>query len=402
MKKIVFLVPIYAPAKISGSEVYVKSIAEELAHRGVSVSVITSNALDPKYWYNPFSRKIKKEMEYINGVLVRRLRVSHFRSTILFITSKIASKIIPRRVLDYASMMSFGPILKNLAKTIGEEDPDVIHCSPIPTSVCLQLYKNRKFINKRTRIICTPFLHPDIGIYDNGLISKVFDYCDIIHTVTGTEKKYMIEKYHVRPDKIITIPLFISKNRLNVSKVDQKYKNIFKHSNRNVLFAGNKGRYKGALMVYEAVKLLSAKYSNLRFVAIGNSTPEWKKKINKNDQFLVDVGYVSINNKEYFFSKTDLFCMPSISDSFGLVYLEAWKYKKPVIAADNKVMKSVLGSGASYVEYGNVDALSKLIERYLYKNSNDCRTIGNNGFVRLNRLYNKKTILNKYFKMFEI
>ena len=41
----------------------------------------------------------------------------------------------------------------------------------------------------------------------------------------------------------------------------------------------------------------------------------------------------------------DVFCMPSTQESLGVVYLEAWCYQKPVIAADIEVMTDVISDG---------------------------------------------------------
>jgi glycosyltransferase involved in cell wall biosynthesis len=40
----------------------------------------------------------------------------------------------------------------------------------------------------------------------------------------------------------------------------------------------------------------------------------------------------------------DLLCVPSEGESFGMVYFEAWAYKKPVVALDLPVLRETIGA----------------------------------------------------------
>jgi glycosyltransferase involved in cell wall biosynthesis len=43
----------------------------------------------------------------------------------------------------------------------------------------------------------------------------------------------------------------------------------------------------------------------------------------------------------------DLLCVPSEGESFGMVYFEAWAYKKPVVALDLPVLRETIGGGGA-------------------------------------------------------
>jgi len=43
----------------------------------------------------------------------------------------------------------------------------------------------------------------------------------------------------------------------------------------------------------------------------------------------------------------DLLCVPSEGESFGMVYFEAWAYKKPVLALDLPVLRETIGEGGA-------------------------------------------------------
>jgi glycosyltransferase involved in cell wall biosynthesis len=40
----------------------------------------------------------------------------------------------------------------------------------------------------------------------------------------------------------------------------------------------------------------------------------------------------------------DMLCVPSEGESFGMVYFEAWAYKKPVVALDLPVLRETIGA----------------------------------------------------------
>jgi glycosyltransferase involved in cell wall biosynthesis len=40
----------------------------------------------------------------------------------------------------------------------------------------------------------------------------------------------------------------------------------------------------------------------------------------------------------------DMLCVPSEGESFGMVYFEAWAYKKPVVALDLPVLRESVGA----------------------------------------------------------
>jgi glycogen(starch) synthase len=64
----------YAPF-LGGAEVYTQSISERFAGDGHSVTLVTTDASEVEYFWNPRKRHVPPGLERLNGVDVIRCRV---------------------------------------------------------------------------------------------------------------------------------------------------------------------------------------------------------------------------------------------------------------------------------------------------------------------------------------
>ncbi len=408
--KIAFITPIYLPANLSGSSIIVKEIAEYLVKSGYDVSIITSNALTGRYWYDPvFGKKINKKSEVINGVKVYRLSCNQLISSICFIIVKKLFFLIPVKILNRLKVIYNGPYFIGVGKILTEGNFDIVHCSPFPLNINRQVVKAIDKLRKKPKLILSPLLHVKLKEFKNPELYPILLKADKIHVVTESEKKFLKSTFKISGDRIITIPLFLDLNkfsRLEELKKDvKKFKDKYKLNNKKiVLFAGNKGYMKGAITLLTAIDGLYKEDQSYRLIVIGNNMPEWtkvKKRVNPN--FLLDFKYVDEKTKEIIFASCDVFCMPSISESFGLTYLEAWHKKKPIIAAEIPTSKEIIGlvNGGLLVRFGDLDDLKTKIDE-IFRNKFKSKKMGENGFLALNNKYSFDKLYAKYKTLFDI
>jgi glycosyltransferase involved in cell wall biosynthesis len=79
------------------------------------------------------------------------------------------------------------------------------------------------------------------------------------------------------------------------------------------------------------------------------------------------LGFISDEDKRDLNAAGQVFCMPSRTDSFGIVYLEAWLNGVPVIGARAGGVPEIISDGADgyLVDFGDVPALANRIELLL-------------------------------------
>jgi glycosyltransferase involved in cell wall biosynthesis len=114
-----------------------------------------------------------------------------------------------------------------------------------------------------------------------------------------------------------------------------------------ILFLGRKADYKGLDFCLEAFSTLRRIRDNVYFLAVGPET-EFSRRLWDRYSGLDGVvarGAVSDEERLAALAASDVLVMPSVGEAFGIVYLEAWAYRKPVIGATIRSVSSVLSHG---------------------------------------------------------
>ncbi len=99
-----------------------------------------------------------------------------------------------------------------------------------------------------------------------------------------------------------------------------------------VLFLGRRDRAKGYPALLEAWRTVLQRHPSALLVLAGPSDPTEKPpEINLPEGTFVDLGIPDEETKARALAACDVFCLPSAHESFGIVYVEAWSYGKPVV-----------------------------------------------------------------------
>ena len=107
----------------------------------------------------------------------------------------------------------------------------------------------------------------------------------------------------------------------------------------NILILGRiVDQLKGHVLLLDSLKQLIIEFKHLRLIIVGEG--EYKKSLellvkkNKLENFVTFKGFVEENELDKIWSRTDLFVMPSKTEGFGLVYVEAMRQGITVICSN--------------------------------------------------------------------
>jgi glycosyltransferase involved in cell wall biosynthesis len=126
---------------------------------------------------------------------------------------------------------------------------------------------------------------------------------------------------------------------------------------KNVINIGAMGRFdrtKGFVELIEAIKILQKKFSQKKFILKIAGDGYFKEQIERSAKG-ASVEFLGwIKDKESFFNEIDIFILPSLEETFGLVLLESMKNCVPIICSNTQGPKEILRE--------NIDALFAKIE----------------------------------------
>jgi glycosyltransferase involved in cell wall biosynthesis/GT2 family glycosyltransferase len=141
----------------------------------------------------------------------------------------------------------------------------------------------------------------------------------------------------------------------------------------SVLFVGRLEKRKGIDTLFESIPCVIHHVPDVRFTIVGGDTPHpsgvsYKhyllRNLDKKYHGYVDFkGFVSNSDLQDYYRRCDLFVAPSLYESFGLIYLEAMAWGKPVIGSDVGGVPEVIADGRTglIVPPGDAEALGEAL-----------------------------------------
>lgn len=109
-----------------------------------------------------------------------------------------------------------------------------------------------------------------------------------------------------------------------------------------VLFLGRRATYKGEGVLRNAMQEVWRKQPDARLVLCGaGEVPGGPLP----DRRVLDLGGVTERTKADALAAADLLCVPSLFESFGIVYVEAWSYQVPVVGGPAPAVKQLIRDG---------------------------------------------------------
>jgi len=203
-----------------------------------------------------------------------------------------------------------------------------------------------------------------------------------IHTVSETSKRDILQ-FNTKCN------IYVIPNSLSLEHYKPKSEDLIEYGDF-IVFIGRLVYYKHLEVVTEALRILRNK-CNVKLVVLGDGPMRryWESLVERYD--LKDIiefkGYVSHEEKLYYLSKCGALVLPSAFEGFGMVILEAWALRKPVIVADVEPLNKIVTHGIDgYVIENKPEIWAKHIH-LLITDEELSRRMGNNGYNKLTMKY---------------
>ncbi len=187
----------------------------------------------------------------------------------------------------------------------------------------------------------------------NGMMNA-----DRVITVSNLTRTIVIERYGIDPAKVFTVHNAVEP----VEKQHDLYQKQVKE--KVVTFLGRITFQKGPEYFVEAARKILKRDQNVRFVMAGsgdllNKMVQRVAQLRIGDKFHF-TGFLKGDDVDKMFAMSDVFVMPSISEPFGIVPLEAMRSNVPVVISKQSGVAEVL-KHAIKVDFWDIDGLADAI-----------------------------------------
>lgn len=401
--KILHVCKVYDSFK-DGNQIHMKMLSENLVKLGDYVQVFSMRKRESLIKIDNLREKRRYFKEKINGVSVRRFSQHEFLHNLIFkfMPHKIRGGYKLEKLIFGQNLeaISQGPFCPEIVFDIVKAKPDLIMCLNMSGTLPYFCFLARKIL--KIPLVIIPCLHTWQEYVENEVNYSILKSASMIIALTEFEKKFLINK-GMDEKMISVIGAGVDAVEVDDSK-GQKFREKYNiGSVPIVLFVGRRENHKGVNVLIDAMTLVRKEIPSAILVLAGKASifdKEFYEKYEALDsedrnKTLILEDFTE-EDKAGFYSACDIFAMPSITDSFGIVYLEAWIHEKPVIACKNTSQETLIehGKDGYLVEYGNVEETAVFIIDLLkdaYKRS----MFGKNGKLKVQSNYTWDIVVDK-------
>jgi glycosyltransferase involved in cell wall biosynthesis len=367
-------------------------LSRYLVEQGVDVSVFTTNALDLEAFWTTRGRTLAPGLTQEHGVSVRRYplwRAPEHRRVL-----KVLSQI-PVRTWQCLTL-SCNPIAWDMWRDAGRAQQrfDLVHASAFPYGwplVCALRLARRLGVP----FVLTPFVHTGDPEDASDRTRRAYTSPALLSLVNAADKVFVqseveheVLRNHGVPDgKLILQGMGVDFDSCiggNRNRARSRWG--VKPDEVVVGHLANLSGEKGSVDLLRASQLAWQQGGRFRVVLAGPDMPNFRRFW---DRFpaaerVHRLGVLSEEEKRDFFAGIDVFALPSRSDSFGIVLLEAWANEVPNVGYRAGGIAGVIrhGEDGLLVRCGDITGLAETLTR-LARDAELRRRLGTTGCERL-------------------
>ena len=372
---IVHVVQLYHPVA-SGSVRYFIEIGKRLVRDGHRVTVLTTTAHDLESLWRADKRTLPAGSELHEGCQILRFPVQRLLDWPLFypimrrLLCELGRLRLPVALLRWMSSLS--PTAPALVTWLREhaDEIDVIHVTNVTLDGLIHPVL-RIAQQAQIPVLTTPFVHLGemhdpafVRYYSMPQQLDILQRSDAVFTMTHREAIFLQQHG-------VTTPLHVIGAGVTPHEVMGGDAEAFRQRHAITgpicLQVGAMARDKGTITTVQALRLLWAQGRDITLVLIGAPLAhfsDYLATLPDTDRARIRVlAYASDDERRDAYAAASVFMLPSRTDSFGIVFLEAWCNHLPVIGADAGGIPDVVHDGINgvLVPFANETALAHAI-----------------------------------------
>jgi len=365
-----------------GGEYVFSTLAKMLVKNGHNVWIVTNEIQNERYDKNLNIIFVKPTIKYQGGL------PPSFSDNIRYVVNTViaSSKIIKKNDIDIIHSNNFSPALAGSILSSLFSIPHVMTVHDI-FSLCGKNYWKKwgeQANVSRLNVMLAP-------IFEKFMV-KLKHEC--VHTVSNTTKEDLLKFGEKKP-------IYVIHNSIDETQIVSDAVNPLQF-----VYVGRLVFYKNLEVVIKAIGILKKIYQNIKLVIAGDG-PHRKPLeelvdelgLESNIEFL---GYVSHDEKMRLISNSSAFVFPSLCEGFGIVILEAFSQKRPVLVSNIKPMSDIVNNKKNgfvldpHDETVWAECILKLI-----KNPSETLEMGQEGNKLLADFYGQDLMYDKIIEMYE-
>ncbi len=382
--KIAFVVPRFDPDLAGGAEVLAKSLAIRLVQRGYAVRVFTTCARDHFTWQNFYPPGESES----NGIRVTRFLVNESRDISRFL--EIQEKIVKYHDLSFEEEKDWisqsvvsDPLFKHLEQSRNSFDLFLFVPYLFGTT-----YWGAQVVAEKAVLI--PCLH-DEPYAHLRIFKELFDNVKAVMFNTEAERRLGKELYDLPDRKTCVVGMGMEPAG---SYNSDGFRKKFRFSEPFILYAGRREGGKNSDLLVEYFRVFKRhNRSDVKLAMMGTGALDLQPVDKK---YVVDLGYLSEEDKRDAFAAATVFCQPSLNESLSIVLMEAWLAQTPVLVnakCSVTVEHCIKSNGGLFFDtYHEFEEILNL----LLTNRRLARALGKNGADYVRKEYNWQAVIGRF------
>ena len=391
--KFIFLIHCY-PGTEGGAGLF-SEIINGLKDNGHSVKVIASTRTSADDLINPNPPKKHEGTRIVNSINVKYLEV-FARGRLFF---RLGEKLIGASIF---TCFKKGPVFRNFFTFFSRNDSDWVVTGLMPMANIFWGYLISR--RNKSKLAVIPTYHETDPDYQNPFLLDIIKKANLVICLTKHEKDTLAHQ-GVSKNKMVVSGGIVNDSLLT-------YKNssagLFPKT-PNILCLGIKSSHKQITTLIKAMNLLWKDGKKVTLTIAGPETlysPEIEKELNnlkpEHRKNVTYFGEVSQRKKIDLIDRSTILVNPSAQESFGLVFIESWARKKPVIGSDISTLRDVINNNRNGLLFkpNSINDLAAKINQAISRPSL-AKKMGENGYNEVLKKFTTAKVVRNLLKSFK-